>query len=190
MELLDRDCFPWIEEDRRPTAVERAAAVSVTSTLLAASRRQTMRRNESRIQQENAVKEKLRASDLEEVAPRTIKSIRDAPGAGQFCGESLFGTRKADIVIGLFDGRVMPVECKVSNSSTNSIKRLNNDAQVKAVNWINEFGHLSTVPAAVLSGVYDVRHLVQAQDADLTIFRTHDLDALGTVVAATREVTG
>lgn len=35
-------------------------------------------------------------------------------------GESLFGTRKADLVIRLYDGRAMPTECKVSNSSTNS----------------------------------------------------------------------
>ena len=186
MQLLDSDRFPWIEEGRRPTMDERAAAVGATSTLLAASRLQTMRRNESRIEQENAVKERLRAGSLEEVAPRTINSVREAPGAGQFCGESLFGTRKADIVVGLFDGRVMPVECKVSNSSTNSIKRLNNDAQVKAVNWISEFGHLSTVPAAVLSGVYEVRHLEQAQAAGLTIFWTHDIDALVAFVLGTK----
>lgn len=186
MQLLDRDRFPWIEGGRAPTVDERSAAVGATSSLLAASRLQTMRRNESSIEQENAVKERLRVGGLEEATPRTINSIRDAPSAGQFCGESLFGTRKADIVIGLFDERVMPVECKVSNSSTNSIKRLNNDAQVKAVNWISEFGHRSTVPAAVLSGVYEVRHLAQAQDAGLTIFWTHDIDALLAFVLETK----
>ena len=187
MQVLDRDRFPWIDEGREPTMDERAAAVGVTATLLASSRLQTMRRNESRIDQENVVKERLRAAGLEQAPPRTINSVREAPRAGQFCGESLFGTRKADIVIGLFDERVMPVECKVSNSSTNSIKRLNNDAQVKAVNWINEFGHLSTVPAAVLSGVYEVRHLVRAQDAGLTIFWTHDIEALVAFALATGE---
>ncbi|MCY3807544.1 MAG: XamI family restriction endonuclease [bacterium] len=190
MQLIDRDRFPWIEEGRGPTMDERAAAVGATSTLLAASRLQTMRRNESRTEQENAVKERLRAGGLEEVAPQRIDSLRDAPAAGQFSGESLFGTRKADIVIGLFDGRVMPIECKVSNSSTNSIKRLNNDAQVKAVNWISEFGHRSTVPAAVLSGVYQVRHLVQAQDAGLTLFWTHDIEALVAFVLGTGETAG
>ena len=186
MQLLDRDRFPWMIEGRDPTPDERAAAVGTTSTLLAASRLQTMRRNESRTEQENVVKQKLSAGGLQEVAPRTINSVRDAPGPGEFCGESLFGTRKADIVIGLFDGRVMPVECKVSNSSTNSIKRLNNDAQVKAVSWIREFGDRSTVPAAVLAGVYLVRHLLQAQDAGLTIFWTHDLEALVAFLLATK----
>lgn len=186
MQLLDRDRFPWMVEGRDPTRDERAAAVGTTSTLLAASRLQTMRRNESRTEQENVVKQKLSAGGLQEVAPRTINSVRDAPGPGEFCGESLFGTRKADIVIGLFDGRVMPVECKVSNSSTNSIKRLNNDAQVKAVGWIREFGDRSTVPAAVLAGVYLVRHLLQAQDAGLTIFWTHEIEALAAFVLGTK----
>ena len=190
MQMLDRDRFPWIEAGRAPTMDERAAAIGATACLLAVSRLQTMRRNESRIEQESAVKERLRAAGLEEVAPRSIMSVRDAPVAGQFCGESLFGTRKADLVIGLFDGRVIPVECKVSNSSTNSIKRLNNDAQVKAVSWIREFGNLSTVPAAILSGVYDVRHLVQAQDAGLTIFWSHDLESLTAFVMATAGITG
>lgn len=186
MKLLDRDRFPWIEEARAPTTNERAAGIGATASLLAASRLQTMRRNESRTDQENAVKERLRTAGLEEVAARTIHSIRDAPAAGEFCGESLFGTRKADIVVGLFDKRVMPIECKVSNSATNSIKRLNNDAQVKAVNWISEFGHLSTIPVAVLSGVYEVRHLEHAQAAGLSIFWTHDLDALVAFVLGTK----
>ena len=48
----------------------------------------------------------------------------------------------------------MPLECKVSNSSTNSVKRLNNDAAVKAETWRQDFGTVPIVPAAVLSGVY------------------------------------
>ena len=43
-------------------------------------------------------------------------------------------------MIGLWDGRKMPLECTVSNSELNSIKRLNNDAAVKAVEWVKEFG--------------------------------------------------
>ena len=44
----------------------------------------------------------------------------------------MLGTRKADVLVGLHDRRLMPIEAKVSNSFTNSIKRLNNDAAVKA----------------------------------------------------------
>ena len=52
----------------------------------------------------------------------------------------MVGSRRSDVPIRLWDGRLMPTECKVSNSSTNSYKRINNDAAVKAVVWRQEFG--------------------------------------------------
>jgi hypothetical protein len=70
----------------------------------------------------------------------------------------------------------MPLECKVTNSSTNSIKRLNNDAAVKADIWLKEFGTAQTVPAAMLSGVFKLHNLVDAQ-RHLTLFWAHDLAA-------------
>jgi hypothetical protein len=42
--------------------------------------------------------------------------------------------------VGLWNPRLMPIECKVSNSATNSIKRLNNDAAVKSVQWREALG--------------------------------------------------
>ena len=98
----------------------------------------------------------------------------------------MFGGRKADIVIRLWDRRVMPTECKVSNSSTNSVKRLNNDAAVKAGKWLDEFGTAQTVPTAVLSGVYKRHNLEQAQDRDLTIFWALNLDTMVSFIESTR----
>jgi hypothetical protein len=100
--------------------------------------------------------------------------------------ESLLGTRKADLLVGLWDGRSLPIECKVSNSSTNSIKRLNNDAAVKAKTWIAELGHLNVVPAAVLSGVFKLYNLESAQREGLTLFWAHDLDSLASWIESTR----
>ncbi len=62
----------------------------------------------------------------------------------------------------------MPIECKVSNSATKSIKRLNNDAAVKAVSWRTDLGAANVVPPAVLSGVYKLRNLIDAQEKGLT----------------------
>ena len=98
----------------------------------------------------------------------------------------MFGTRKADFAIGLWDGRKMPLECKVSNSSTNSIKRLNNDAAVKAGIWIDEFGTAQTVPAAMLSGVFKLRNLEDAQRRGLAIFWAHDLEPFIDWIESTR----
>jgi len=109
---------------------------------------------------------------------RRIPTLGEGPGPGEFCAESLFGGRKADMVVGLWDRRTLPLECQVSNSATNSIQRLNNDAAVKAVEWRREFGEPQVVPAAVLSGGFKLRHLEYAQERGLALFWAHDLHAL------------
>jgi XamI restriction endonuclease len=132
------------------------------------------------------VKDRLIQVSFQEVPPRDILTLDQAPALGEFCGESLFGSRKADIVIRLWDRRVLALECKVSNSSTNSIKRLNNDAAVKASVWLSEFGTAQTVPAAMLAGVFKRNNLKQAQDRGLTLFWSHDLDELVAFIESTR----
>lgn len=72
----------------------------------------------------------------------------------------------------------MAIECKVSNSTTNSIKRLNNDAAAKATEWLKDFGELQVTPAAVLGGCYKVANLENAQERGLALFWAHDLDPL------------
>ena len=74
----------------------------------------------------------------------------------------------------------------MSNSATNSVKRLNNDAAVKAEYWLKQFGTAQVVPAAALAGVYKVLNLEQAQTRGLAMFWSHDLDALGAFIESTR----
>jgi len=184
---VDRGRFPWLSEDREPTEAERQAAVIATAALLAQRSVMTGRANESKEEQEQAVKDRLVAAGFQEVARRTIHNMSEAPAIGTFCGESQFGTRKADIIVRLYDGRIMPTEAKVSNSSTNSVKRLNNDAAVKARQWSSEFGTSNVVPAAVVAGVFKLHNLRQAQDGDnLTIFWAHKLDAMVQFIDSTK----
>lgn len=184
---VDRGRFPWLSENREPTEAERQAAVVATAALLAQRSVMTGRANESKDEQEQAVKSRLVAAGLTEVERRTVHNLSEAPANGTFCGESLFGTRKADIIVRLYDGRVMPTEAKVSNSSTNSVKRLNNDAAVKARQWTQEFGTSNVVPSAVLGGVFKLHNLRSAQDSDnLTIFWAHNLDAMVAFIEATK----
>lgn len=177
-QVLDRRRFVWVVERREPTEAERNAAVLASAALMAASRTQTSRRTKGKEQQEAAVKEALRVLGFAEVTSRQIPTVSHAPNAGEFCGESVLGTRKADVIVRLWDQRVMPIECKVSNSSTNSVKRLNNDAAAKAVTWKVDFGLRQVVPSAVLSGVYKLHNLIDAQARGLTIFWAHDLKPL------------
>jgi type-2 restriction enzyme xamI len=184
---LDRERFPWVAESRKPTEGERATAVVSTAALIATQKVQTGRRNEAKKTQEGAVADALRAAGFTEVPTRAVTNMSHLPAHGEFCAEALFGSRKADLIVRLWDGRVMPTECKVSNSSTNSVKRLNNDAAVKARTWIQEFGTVTCVPAAVLSGVFKTRNLISAQADDLTLFWAHGLDRMTSFITSTRE---
>ncbi len=182
---LDTKRFHWLTETREPTDEERSAAVLASAALMAVQRVRTARAHAAKAEQEEAVSNRLRSEGLTEETARTVNTHDEAPARGAFCGESTLGNRKADLIIRLHDGRIMPVECKVSNSATNSVKRLNNDAAAKAVAWVRHFGEV-TVPAAVLSGVYKTHNLEQAQESGLAIFWAHDLDPLVDFIASTR----
>lgn len=121
----DQRRFPWISEGRPATKNEREAAILATTALLAMRRTETRYRMRSSEAQELAVERELRDAGYDQVPTRRVSTIGDAPQRGQFCRESVFGSRKADFLVGLRDGRTMAVECKVSSSAVNSIKRLN-----------------------------------------------------------------
>lgn len=177
---LDRRRFPWVSEGREPSQSEREAAVLATAVLLATRRTETRRRTEGKQLQESLVRQSLLDHGIIETTIPTgvIRTMAEAPQPGEFCREVILGERKADVVVGLWDRRIMPIECKVSNSSTNSVKRLNNDAAVKAVSWLHDFGERQVVPVATLSGVYKLHNLLQAQDRGLTLYWAHKLGDL------------
>ena len=182
---LDTKRFPWVSGQDTPDEGELHTAVVASASLMATQRAQTARRNTDKTYQENRVQEYLLEIGLERTDARPIPTLDVAPGRGQYCGECLVGTRKADIVVGLYDGRLMPIECKVSNSALNSVKRLNNDAAAKAAQWVAEFGQ-QVVPSAVLSGVFKSHNLQDAQEAGLAIFWAHNLDPLGEFILLTK----
>lgn len=187
MQSLDIYRFPWVVDRRSPTSAELASAILASSTLLAAQRIATNRRSDGKEKQEQDVKRYLTSIGLTEVPPVAINTIVKGPGLLQFCGECQLGERKADIVIRLHDTRLLALECKVSNSSTNSVKRLNNDAAVKADYWLKTFGTSQVVPSAVLAGVFNVLNLEQAQSRGLTLFWSHDISELGHFIRATEQ---
>ncbi len=186
MDSLDPRRFPWVVERRQPTEAERGAAALATAALIAMQRAGTGRRHAGKEAQEGQVRESLVRYGLSEVDPAPINTLTEAPAPGSFCRECMFGDRKADFVVTAWDARVMPIECKVSNSALNSIKRLNNDAMVKAGEWLRAFGERQVVPAAVLSGVFKLAHLTAAQRNGLTLFWAHRLETLVEWLETTR----
>ena len=78
----------------------------------------------------------LTGAGLVEMPKLKALTLTDAPAPGQILrGQLLSGERKAAFLVRLWDHRIMAIECKVSNSATNSVKRLNNDAAAKAEAW-------------------------------------------------------
>jgi hypothetical protein len=182
---MDRRRFPWVQEEREPTETGKKAAILASAALMATQRVGTDRRSKGKKAQEGMVSGVLTGAGLVEVAKRQVLTLTDAPEPGQFCGESYLGERKADFLVRLWDHRIMAIECKVSNSATNSVKRLNNDAAAKAEAWLKDFGTRQVVPAAVLSGVYKLHNLEDAQNRGLALFWAHDLKALTEWIATT-----
>jgi XamI restriction endonuclease len=183
---LDRRRFPWIAESREPTEAERNAAVLASAALLAMRKLETSRRSDEKNKQENRVENALLSIGFKRVPSRPVATLAQSPRRGEFCRESMLGNRKADFILGLWDRRIMAIECKVSNSSTNSVKRLNNDAAVKAQTWRKDFGERNVVPTAVLSGVYKLHNLEDAQRRGLHLFWAHDLQKMQSWIRRTR----
>ncbi len=185
VDTLDQRRFPWVRDGRDPDDHERLAAVIASATLLANRKVATNRRGEGKELQEVAVANLLVSIGWTQVERRQFSSIEDAPNPREFSRETTVGGNKADLLVRLMDRRLLPIECKVSNSSVNSIKRLN-DAKKKAKEWTEDFGKLCIVPVAVLSGVFDLRHLEAAQKRGITLFWGHDLEKLSGWILSAR----
>jgi XamI restriction endonuclease len=185
LHIIDPHRFPWIRQHRAPEAHEREQAVVASAALVAAKKVETFRRGDSKTQ-EQAVTELLMGIGFAEVHRCPISLLDAAPAPGEFCRESMLGDTKADLVARLHDRRVMPIECKASNSEVNSYKRVNHEAAGKAAKWLRWFGDRATVPAAVLSGVFKPSNLETAQRAGLVIFWSHRLQDLAEYIESTK----
>ena len=112
---LDRERFGWVSEKREPSPEERRIAIVATAALLASQRTRTGRVTDAPRQQEELVKARLSSAGFVETPARPIPNLYEAPDLGQFTSECVVGaSRKADIVVRLWDGRVMPIERKVA----------------------------------------------------------------------------
>ena len=179
--------FPWFHENRLPTDGERRIAIVSTTALIASSRSQTQRRSDAKTRQESEIAQALEEVGLCRVRRRAVDTPNRAPDIGEFCLESALGNHKADLIARLYDGRILAIEAKVSNSVVNSYKRVNHDTVAKVTGWLSQFGTYGVVPAAVLSGVFKVQNLIDAQESGLAIFWSHDLGQLQDFIRLTRE---
>lgn len=145
----------------------------------------TALRRESSARQEALVERVLIDLGFSRISGGSIE-VTGGLQPGQYSRETHVAGVKCDIPIGLHDGRFLFVECKVSNSGTISVKRLNRECGGKADHWRVRFGERA-ITAAVLAGVFKLKNLQDAQHASrLTIFWEHDLSPLADFLEAAR----
>jgi hypothetical protein len=176
--LFDPIRFPWLERDGAPTKIERDASLLATTAMYASVMTGTRRRGQVSARQEAAVAAVLTGSAFDFDVGRTAISVLDALARGSFSRERKVAGAKCDVPVRLRDGRLLAIECKVSNGPKNSWKRLNREVGGKAERWRGTFG-TQVVTAAVLAGVFDLSCLVAGQnDEGVALFWEHDLSAL------------
>ena len=184
---VDPRRFPWLSENREPTNDERRVAIFASALMHAAPRTLMVRRTVAKGGQEQAVRDELTARGLKPLRLRTVKTYAEFPPPGIFSeNEVLFGPKKVDVLARLWDDRMLPIECKVSNSAVNSFKRLNHETLSKHTAWIDAFGRANVVPTAMLAGVYSPANVIDAQSAGLTIFWSHRIRDLGAFVESSK----
>lgn len=148
--------------------------------ILARQKYETDRRTQASRQQEAAVIALLDGLGYAKSDSRQI----DQPwtvGEGRYMHKTTFcgatkSTAEVDIAVGLPGGRLLAIECKVSNDATNSIKRVN-DVLKKRESWEKGYGRVLTT-GAVLSGVIANKDVLRLSSAGVCVFFSHDLTSL------------
>ncbi len=186
--------FPWIPAGRPPTPKEIREAIAMTSALHASQALQTERRGYGRTVEQSLVT-RLEAMGYVKVTggrsnskPKSgqplphpyppkgkVTQPSHHPAFPHFYGECTVYGRKVDLFIALKSGVMIAIEAKDSNSALNSTKRLLNDTAAKAKHYQVAAGK-NVISVALLSGVFKVADLAQAQAAELYLVWAHDLD--------------
>jgi hypothetical protein len=181
--VIDPFRFPWVNEARSPLEQELESAIVSTTALWSAQRLATNKRKEASARQEDAVGSVLAEASFNFDSSRARISVLDTLERGTYSKERIVADAKCDVPVRLLDGRLLALECKVSNGPKNGWKRLNRETGGKSEAWRAVFG-TQVVTGVVIAGVFDVAALAAAQTRGVSIFWEHDLQPLVEFVAA------
>lgn len=193
--------FPWVATGTKPTAAEVDRAVEATAELMAIQRSSTAARIASAKRQEAAAKDTLtdpsvgltfvptanvrkRGKNAASYSgKRGIEShnVRDLLNPGEFTAEFKIAGAKCDLPILLPSGLLIALECKVSGSEVNMIKRLIRETVGKRRAWSEEFGN-GVMTGALLAGNVALTTLDDAQKANMLVLFEHEPEALAEFV--------
>jgi hypothetical protein len=176
-QLADPYRFPWLADRRRPSSHELRTAIRSTMTLHAAQTLATERRGHGKVVEKRLETRLVDLGFAKAKSPNKAKINAPVhyPSYPSFYGECTVHGRKVDLFIALPDGRMIAVEAKDSSSGLNSVKRILNDTAAKARHFTSHAGK-NIITVGLLSGVFKVDSLKAAQNADLYLVWSHDLD--------------
>ena len=182
--VLDRRRLPWLYAipQRQPTRNERKMAIALTAALKTAQEVATALRGQMAKAQEADVRDALIRAGYSGTTGGDINALE--PGKYRLTETQVAGV-KCDVIARLYDGRLALIECKVSNSGTNSVKRLNRETAGKAGRWYATF-NTEAITIAVIAGVYRLVNLRDAQENNVSIFWQHNLAPLEEFVRLAR----
>lgn len=184
-DVIDPVRFSWVTEQRSPATGERAAAVLATTVLWSAQLLGTTRRGAASLQQENSTAAALAASGFDLDPSRLELGVLDELRRGTYSRERKIAGAKCDVPVRLRDGRLLALECKVSNGPKNGWKRLSREVGGKAERWRRHFGS-QVLTGVVLAGVFDLSCLDAAQTLGVIVLWEHDLQPLAAFVEQAR----
>lgn len=174
--MRDMRLLTWLSEGRAPTDEDIRHVVHAITPLLASQLHLTAKRTASSAVQEDAVVQLLGAKKWERL-PSQLVDRGAVLGARQFMKKTKFATttrpQEVDIACGLGSTMVLAMECKVSNDTTNSVKRVN-DVLKKATAWREHWGSF-VQPAALLQGTIGYKDVQRLVHAGVNVFWSHDL---------------
>lgn len=181
---MDRKIAPWLAVNRNPTEVERELLIERVISFIAPKLMETKKRNRLSAEQESAVVDLLVSIGWTRLPSVTIDT-RAAIAPKHFMNKTRFATatttaQEVDIACGFNGSYVAAMECKVTNDTTNSVKRVN-DVLKKAAAWKAHWGSFVET-AALLQGVIKPEDVQRLTDEGVKVFWSHDLDTLKTWV--------
>lgn len=179
---LDRSRAPWLSRTPPvPKAAELDSFVMWIASLPAMSGVVTSRRTERAKSQEELTRRAVEVARYTPVVPPSpLRNPLREMDPGTFSLKSRSLTRTSiDVPVRLRAGHptgldFLAVECKVSNSTLNSRKRLLEVNRKREV-WDRSGLRYRHRTAAVIAGVFDVERLVETQDDGVMIFWEHRL---------------
>ena len=172
--------FPWIRLGGRPTDDERRAAIEETARIWARQKASTNRR-----MMLGRLNESATAATIED-AGYTLGAWPLEPG--EFRGEMSIDGTKADLLVRLWDSRLLLIECKSSLSELNSYKRVGHEVEGKPVKWDKALPNEEIEVMTVLAGAMSKQTIEKIVDKGIRLAWQHDLEPLSELLNENRPI--